>query len=62
MLGVGGKHGMDTLLFLLEVELGDHHGLFWSVGEADRPVGLQCCAEEPARAGSRLKAGGGATV
>lgn len=61
MLGVG-KCGVDTLLVLLEVELGDHPVLFGCVGEADGPVGLECCAEEPARAGGRLEAGGGAAV
>lgn len=61
VLGVG-KCGMDTLLVLLEVELGDHPVLFGRVGEADRSVGLECCAEEPAGAGSRLEAGGGAAV
>lgn len=51
-----------VLLVLPEVELGDHDGLFRRVGEADRPVCLQGCAEEPAGAGGRFKAGGGTTV
>lgn len=57
-----GTCGMDPPLVLLEVELGDHHGLFGRVGEADGPVGLECCAEEPAGAGGRLEAGGGPAV
>lgn len=57
-----GKCGLGPPLVFLEVELGDRHGLFGGVGEADGPVGLKCCAEEPARAGGRLEAGGGAAV
>lgn len=53
---------MDPPLVLLEVELGDRHGLSGRVGEADGPVGLECCAEEPAGAGGGLEAGGGPAV
>lgn len=51
-----------VLLVLLEVELGDHEGVFGPVGEADRLVSFQRRADEPARADCRLKAGGGAVV
>lgn len=51
-----------VLLVLPEVKLGDHDGLFRHVGEADRPVCLQGCAEEPAGTSGRLKAGGGTAV
>lgn len=54
--------GVTALLVLLEVELGDPDGLPGRVGEADGLVGLQGRAEEPARAGDRLKGGGGAAV
>lgn len=49
-------------LVLLEVELGDPDGLLGRVGEADGLVGLQRGAQEPARAGGGLEAGGGAAV
>lgn len=62
VLGIGEAELRAVLPVLLEVELGDHEGLFGLVGEADRPVCLRRRAEEPARAGGRLEAGGGATV
>lgn len=49
-------------LVLLEIELGDNDSFLRPIGEADGLVCLQCCAQEPARAGSRLEAGGGAAV
>lgn len=54
--------GVAAPLVLLEVELGDNDGLLGPIGEADGLVCLQSRAQEPARAGSRLEAGGGAAV
>lgn len=53
---------MAAPLVLLEVELGDFDGFLGCIGEADWLVCLQLCAEEPAGAGSGLKAGSGAVL
>lgn len=58
---VPGGSSRAALVTLLEVEVRDGvacTGLPWELGESKRLVGLGRCAEEPAREGSRLEAGG----